>query len=67
MFYNFCGQFDDMLKKDYRKSKSKDKGITFPQFCVVMFANIAEEANQLFSKPKKNGTRKSKVAKMQSM
>ena len=49
MFYNFCGDFDTMLKKDYKKSKSKDKGITFPQFCVVVFANMIEEAEGLFN------------------
>lgn len=46
LFYDFCGSFDEQLKKDYRKSKIKDKGVTFPQFCVTMFANFLEEAEQ---------------------
>jgi len=55
LFYDFCGTFDKELKKDYRKSKIKDKGVTFPQFCITMFANFIEEANQVFNiKPKKN-------------
>jgi hypothetical protein len=69
MFYDFCGVFDDMLRKDYRKSKAKEKGMTYPQFCVVIFANFMEEANDVLNikKPKRYDTRKSKVAKMQSM
>lgn len=54
LFYDFCGIFDDLLKKDYRKSKIKEKGITFPQFCITVFANTLSEAEQLFDiKPKK--------------
>jgi hypothetical protein len=49
LFYDFCGTFDEKLKKDYRKSKIKDKGVTFPQFCVTMFANLIEESNQIFN------------------
>lgn len=65
MFYDFCGTFDKMLRADYRKSKSKEKGITFPQFCIVVYSNIIEEADELLNiKPKNHGTRKSKVAKM---
>jgi len=66
MFYDFCGVFDDMLRKDYRKSKAKEKGMTYPQFCVVVFANFMEESNEVLN-IKKHGTRKSKVAKMQSV
>lgn len=65
MFYEFCGIFDKQLKTDYRKSKMKKKGVTFSQFCVITFANFMEEANQALNiKPKKNGTRKSKMAKV---
>jgi hypothetical protein len=43
----------------------KEKGVTFPQFCIVTYSNFMEEANEVLNiKPKKNGTRKSKVAKM---
>lgn len=65
MFYNFCGTFDKLLRADYRKSKMKEKGVTFPQFCIVIYSNFMEEANEVLNiKPKKNGTRKSKVAKV---
>jgi hypothetical protein len=65
MFYNFCGTFDKLLKADYRKSKMKEKGVTFPQFCIVTYSNFMEEANEVLNiKPKKNDTRKSKMAKM---
>lgn len=65
MFYNFCGTFDKLLRADYRKSKMKENGVTFPQFCIVTYSNFMEEANEVLNiKPKKNGTRKSKVAKV---
>lgn len=54
MFYNFCGHFDEQLKKDYNKSKIKKEGVTYPQFCVSVFANFMDTANDLLNiKPKK--------------
>lgn len=49
MFYNFCGDFDKLLKQDYRKSKAKEKGITYPQFCIVTFANILDEGKKVLN------------------
>lgn len=49
MFYNFCGDFDDMLQKQYKKTKIKDKGVTFPQFCITVFANMIDEANEVLN------------------
>lgn len=63
MFYDFCGTFDKTLKADYRKSKAKEKGITFPQFCIAVYSNLMEEADEVLNiKPKKNGTRRRKMA-----
>lgn len=61
LFYDFCGTFDALLRKDYRKSKLKDKGVTFPQFCVVTYANFMDEANKVLNikKPKRRVNRKS--------
>jgi hypothetical protein len=42
-FYEFCGTFDKKLKADYKKSKIKNKGITFPQFCVVVYSNAVDQ------------------------
>jgi hypothetical protein len=54
MFYDFCGQFDELLKKDYKKSKAKANGVTYPQFCIGVFANFIDTANELLNtKPKK--------------
>lgn len=53
MFYNFCGDFDAQLKKDYKKSKMKEEGVTYPQFCITMFATIIEEANDVLNIKKK--------------
>jgi len=54
MFYDFCGQFDKQLKKDYNKSKVKTNGVTYPQFCIGVFANFMDTANDLLNiKPKK--------------
>lgn len=53
MFYDFCGVFDKDLKKDYRKSKISAHGVTFPQFCVTMFANLVDDANEVFNVKKK--------------
>lgn len=61
MFYNFCGTFDKSLRADYRKSKSKEKGITFPQFCIAVYSNLLDEVKE------KHNVSKSKVAKMQSV
>ncbi len=49
MLYNFCGEFDEMLKKDYKKLKLKEKGVTFPQFCIGMFSNIMDEAKEVLN------------------
>jgi len=49
LFYDFCGSFEDMLKSDYKKSKAKDKGITYPQFCISVFANFMETGKELFN------------------
>jgi hypothetical protein len=40
--YNFCGDFHKVLESDYVEQKLKDKGLTFPQYCVVVFANLIE-------------------------
>jgi len=53
MFYEFCGEFDDLLKKDYRKFKLKDQGVTYPQYCVTVFATFIEEANDVLNIKKK--------------
>lgn len=54
MFYNFCGDFDAMLKKDYKTSKLKEEGVTFPQFCITLFAVFMENANESLNiKPNK--------------
>ena len=54
MFYDFCGQFDKQLKKDYNKSKIKTNGVTYPQFCIGVFANFMDTANEVLNvKPKK--------------
>ena len=42
-FYEFCGAFDKKLKADYKKSNIKSKGITFPQFCVVVYSNAVDQ------------------------
>ncbi|MBM3417413.1 MAG: hypothetical protein FJY17_00655 [Bacteroidetes bacterium] len=47
--YNFCGQLDSTLKYDYRKQKLKSKGVTYPQFCIVVFANLTEEAKNVLT------------------
>lgn len=49
LFYNFCGTFEHLLKKDYKKSKTENQGITYPQFCVVMFSNFLEEGKNLLT------------------
>jgi hypothetical protein len=49
MLYNFCGEFDEMLKKDYKKLKLKEKGVTFPQFCIGMFSNIMDEGKEVLN------------------
>ena len=45
-FYEFCGTFDKKLKADYKKSNIKNKGITFPQFCVVVYSNAVDQINE---------------------
>lgn len=42
-FYNFCGTFDKQLKADYIKNNIKKQGITFPQFCIVVYSNTVDE------------------------
>lgn len=45
MCYNFCGDFDEVLRKDYKKTKLKENGVTFPQFCISVFVTFMERAN----------------------
>ena len=45
MFYNFCGDFDEMLKKEFKKSGGSKQGMSYPQFCIALFANIIDEAS----------------------
>lgn len=47
-FYNFCGTFDKELKKQYRKSELKNQ-ISFPQFCITMYANLLDDAKELLT------------------
>lgn len=42
-FYEFCGTFDKQLKADYIKNNVKKQGITFPQFCIVVYSNAVDE------------------------
>ena len=42
-FYEFCGTFEKQLKADYIKNKVKKKGITYPQFCVVVYSNAVDQ------------------------
>ena len=42
-FYEFCGTFDKKLKADYKKSNIKNKGVTFPQFCIVVYSNTVDQ------------------------
>lgn len=46
-FYNFCGHFDKLLQKDYKRNKIAEKGATFPQFCAVMYEQFMCEAQAL--------------------
>jgi hypothetical protein len=48
-FYNFCGTFDKELKKQYKNSELKNQ-ISFPQFCITMYANLLDDAKQLLTK-----------------
>jgi hypothetical protein len=42
ILYNFCGDFHKVLESDYKQQDLKEKGMTFPQYCVVVFANLIE-------------------------
>ena len=42
ILYNFCGDFHEVLESDYKQQKLKDAGLNFPQYCVVVFANLIE-------------------------
>jgi len=54
-FYNFCGTFDKLLQSQYKRSKIANKGVTLPQFCVVMYEEFMTEASKLLTiKPKKS-------------
>jgi len=52
LLFNFCGEFDAILKKDYKNSKLKE-AITYTQYCIVMFTNVMNEATELLNYNKK--------------
>ena len=52
--YNFCGQMEKTLRYDYKKQRLKSQGITYPQFCIVVYSNLIEESKKIFDiKPNK--------------
>ena len=53
LFYNFCGQFNAQLEKDYKKAKMNNLGVSFPQFCIITFANLMEDSNKPVKRTKK--------------
>jgi hypothetical protein len=62
--YDFCGTFDKLLQSQYRRSKIADKGVTLPQFCVVMYEEFMNEASNLLTiKPKKNAKQSRNVTR----
>ena len=51
--YNFCGEYDALLMSDYIEQKIKDQGISFPQFCIVVFSNLLEKNSSVLQNKKK--------------
>jgi hypothetical protein len=47
--YNFCGSMEKTLQYDYKKQKLKSKGITYPQFCIVVFSNLIGESKKILN------------------
>jgi|TARA_R110000868_G_scaffold226627_1_gene479286 hypothetical protein len=57
--YDFCGTFDTLLKSQYKRSKIANEGVSFPQFCLVMYEQFMQEANALnLLTPKKKSNAK---------
>jgi hypothetical protein len=51
--YNFCGEYDKLLIDDYKEQKIKEQGVSFPQFCIVVFSNLLEKNSSVLQNKKK--------------